>query len=108
MIVLIIPTVFNSTVGGTEGEKGVEQLSHVAAIVLLLLYGLFLYFQFKSHVDLFATETHHHLRDDCDYSYTTILVSWMAEVLVHSVEYAADDMGATSFVHRSDFATTIR
>ena len=36
MIVLIIPTVFNSTVGGTEGEEGVEQLSHIAAIVLLL------------------------------------------------------------------------
>ena len=100
MIVLIIPTVFNSTVGGTEGEEGVEQLSHVAAIVLLLLYGLFLYFQFKSHVDLFATETHHHEAPEMTKKdaiillvVATILVSWMAEVLVHSVEYAADDMG---------------
>ena len=100
MIVLIIPTVFNSTVGGTEGEKGVEQLSHIAAIVLLLLYGLFLYFQFKSHVDLFATETHHHEAPEMTKKdaitllvVATILVSWMAEVLVHSVEYAADDMG---------------
>ena len=57
MIVLIIPAVFNSTVGGTEGDEGVATLSHVAAIVLLMLYGLFLYFQFKSHVDLFATES---------------------------------------------------
>ena len=100
MIVLIIPTVFNSTVGGTEGEEGVEQLSHIAAIVLLLLYGLFLYFQFKSHVDLFATETHHHEAPEMTKKdaiillvVATILVSWMAEVLVHSVEYAADDMG---------------
>ncbi len=100
MIVLIIPTVFNSTVGGTEGEEGVEQLSHIAAIVLLLLYGLFLYFQFKSHVDLFATETHHHEAPEMTKKdatillvVATILVSWMAEILVHSVEYAADDMG---------------
>ena len=100
MIVLIIPTVFNSTVGGTEGEKGVEQLSHIAAIVLLLLYGLFLFFQFKSHVDLFATETHHHEAPEMTKKdaiillvVATILVSWMAEILVHSVEYAADDLG---------------
>ena len=100
MIVLIIPTVFNSTVGGTEGQEGVEQLSHIAAIVLLLLYGLFLYFQFKSHVDLFATETHHHEAPEMTKKdaiillvVATILVSWMAEILVHSVEYAADDMG---------------
>ena len=100
MIVLIIPTVFNSTVGGTEGEAGVEQLSHIAAIVLLLLYGLFLYFQFKSHVDLFATETHHHEAPEMTKRdaiillvVATILVSWMAEILVHSVEYAASDEG---------------
>ena len=68
--------------------------------VLLLLYGLFLYFQFKSHVDLFATETHHHEAPEMTKKdaiillvVATILVSWMAEVLVHSVEYAADDMG---------------
>ncbi|MED5231335.1 MAG: calcium/proton exchanger [Candidatus Thermoplasmatota archaeon] len=100
MIVLIIPTVFNSTVGGSEGEEGVEKLSHIAAIVLLLLYGLFLYFQFKSHVDLFATDTHHHESPEMTKRdaiillvVATILVSWMAEVLVHSVEFAAEDMG---------------
>jgi len=100
MIVLIIPAVFNSTVGGSEGEEGVTNLSHIAAIILLALYGLFLYFQFKSHVDLFATETHHHEQPEMSQRdaiillvVATILVSWMAEVLVHSVEYAADDMG---------------
>ena len=100
MIVLIIPAVFNSTVGGSEGEEGVANLSHIAAIILLALYGLFLYFQFKSHVDLFATETHHHEQPEMSQRdatillvVATVLVSWMAEVLVHSVEYAADDMG---------------
>ena len=100
MIVLIIPTVFNSTVGGVEGENGVMRLSHVAAVVLLFLYGLFLYFQFKSHVDLFATETHGHEAPEMSKRdaiillvVATILVSWMAEILVHSVEYAASDDG---------------
>ena len=100
MIVLIIPAVFNSTVEGSEGEEGVANLSHIAAIVLLGLYGLFLYFQFRSHVDLFATETHHHEEPEMSQRdavillvVATVLVSWMAEVLVHSVEYAADDMG---------------
>ncbi|MBK70784.1 MAG: calcium/proton exchanger [Euryarchaeota archaeon] len=100
MIVLIIPTVFNSTVGGTEGEEGVMQLSQVAAIVLLLLYGLFLFFQFRSHVDLFATEVHQHESPEMSKRdatillvVATILVSWMAEILVHSVEYAASDEG---------------
>ena len=100
MIVLIIPAVFNSTVGGSEGEEGVTNLSHIAAIVLLALYGLFLYFQFKSHVDLFATETHNHEEPGMSQRdavillvVATVLVSWMAEVLVHSVEYAADDLG---------------
>ena len=100
MIVLIIPAVFNSTVGGTEGDEGVATLSHVAAIVLLMLYGLFLYFQFKSHVDLFATESHNHEEPEMSQRdavillvVATVLVSWMAEILVHSVEYAADDMG---------------
>ena len=100
MIVLIIPAVFNSTVGGSEGEVGVTNLSHIAAIVLLALYGLFLYFQFRTHVDLFATETHDHEEPGMSQRdaaillvVATVLVSWMAEVLVHSVEYAADDMG---------------
>ena len=100
MIVLIIPTVFNSTVGGVEGEDGVMRLSHVAAVVLLFLYGLFLYFQFKSHVDLFATETHGPEAPEMSKRdaiillvVATILVAWMAEILVHSVEYAASDDG---------------
>ena len=100
MIVLIIPAVFNSTVGGQEGADGVTNLSHIAAIVLLMMYGLFLFFQFRTHVELFATETHDH--EDPEMSQrdaiillvvATVLVSWMAEILVHSVEAASEEMG---------------
>ena len=97
VIVLIIPTVFNFTVDGTAGDDGVEKLSHAAAIILLAIYGLFLLFQLKTHSHLFATENVHHEEPKMDQKdaiflliLATVLVSWMAEVLVHSVESAAE------------------
>ena len=97
VIVLIIPTVFNFTVDGTAGDDGVEKLSHAAAIILLAIYGLFLLFQLKTHSHLFATENVHHEDPKMDQKdaiflliLATVLVSWMAEVLVHSVESAAE------------------
>ena len=97
VIVLIIPTVFNFTVDGTAGDEGVEKLSHAAAIILLVIYGLFLLFQLKTHSHLFATDNVHHEEPQMDQKdaiillvLATILVSWMAEVLVHSVESAAE------------------
>ncbi len=97
VIVLIIPTVFNFTVDGTAGDDGVEKLSHAAAIILLVIYGLFLLFQLKTHSHLFATDNVHHEEPQMDQKdaiilliLATILVSWMAEVLVHSVESAAE------------------
>ncbi|MAD55983.1 MAG: calcium/proton exchanger [Euryarchaeota archaeon] len=97
VIVLIIPTVFNFTVDGTAGDEGVEKLSHAAAIILLVIYGLFLLFQLKTHSHLFATDNVHHEEPQMDQKdaiilliLATVLVSWMAEVLVHSVESAAE------------------
>ena len=99
MIVLIVPSVFHSAVGGEAGDLGVENLSHIAAVILLLIYGLFLLFQFRTHVHLFATEGQHHeeptmsQRDAIILLLTaTALVSWMAELLVHSVEEAAQEL----------------
>jgi|TARA_B100001996_G_scaffold280473_1_gene220924 Ca2+:H+ antiporter len=98
VIVLIIPTVFNFTVDGSAGEEGVEKLSHAAAIILLAMYGFFLLFQLKTHSYLFATETSHDESPTMEQKdaivlliMATILVSWMAEVLVHSVESAAEE-----------------
>ena len=97
VIVLITPTVFNFTVDGTAGDDGVEKLSHAAAIILLAIYGLFLLFQLKTHSHLFATDNIHHEEPQMDQKdaiilliLATVLVSWMAEVLVHSVESAAE------------------
>ena len=100
MIVLVIPTVFHSTVGGEVGDSRVEDLSRIAAVILLLVYSLFLLFQFRTHVHLFATDGSHHEEPEMTQRdsvillvVATVLVSWMAEILVHSVEYAAEDFG---------------
>ena len=100
MIVLVIPTVFQSSVGAEGGGSRLLDLSHIAAAILLLVYGLFLLFQFRTHVHLFATDGSHHEEPEMTQRdsiillvVATVLVSWMAEILVHSVEYAAEDFG---------------
>ena len=100
MIVLVIPTVFHSSVGGEGGDSRLLDLSHIAAAILLLVYGLFLLFQFRTHVHLFATDGSHHEEPEMTQRdsiillvVATVLVSWRAEILVHSVEYAAEDFG---------------
>ncbi len=100
VMVLVVPTVFHSAVGGSEGASGVENLSHIAALVLLVLYVLFLLFQFKTHSHLFATEGGHDEESTTSKKdamillvLATIFVSWMAEILVGSVEVAAAEVG---------------
>jgi len=82
------------------GDSRVQDLSHIAAVILLMMYGLFLLFQFRTHVHLFATDGSHH--EDPEMTQrdavillvvATVLVSWMAEILVHSVGSAAEDLG---------------
>lgn len=100
MIVLVVPTVFHSSVGGDVGDARVQDLSHIAAVILLMMYGLFLFFQFRTHSHLFVTDGSHHEEPEMTKRdavillvVATILVSWMAEILVHSVESAAEDLG---------------
>ena len=100
VLTLVVPTVFHATVGGEEGASGVERLSHAAAIILLAMYALFLMFQLKTHADMFATDGSHHEEPEMSMRdaaillvVATVLVSWMAEILVHSLETAAEDVG---------------
>ena len=46
IIVLVISTVFHSTVGGDVVDSRVQDFSHIAAVLLLMVYGLFLLFVF--------------------------------------------------------------
>ena len=53
IVALIIPSAVHHS-GGSIGD--VAKLSHYTAIVLLIIYGLALLFQLKTHVDVFAAE----------------------------------------------------
>jgi Ca2+:H+ antiporter len=98
VITLTIPTAFVLTAKGGDVTESVLQLSHAAAIILIILYGLFLLFQLRTHHDLFATGGSH----DEDESHmskreatvllvvATAMVAWMAEILVHSISEGAE------------------
>ena len=64
---LIIPTVFNQIVGQTvdpnpsdttqldpQKPLHIEEMSHGTAILLLLVYGCYLYFQLATHTDMYS------------------------------------------------------
>ncbi len=98
VIALIIPTVFHAAATNSSDDS-VLQLSRIVSLILLLIYGLFLLFQLKTHASLFATDGAHHespsmaKRDAAILLVVaTILVSFMAEILVHSLEDAAEEL----------------
>ena len=56
VVAFIIPSAVQHS-GGTVSD--VENISHYAAIVLLIIYGFALLFQLKTHAHVFATEAGH-------------------------------------------------
>ncbi|CAI8270271.1 MAG: Ca(2+)/H(+) antiporter [Methanobacteriota archaeon] len=99
MLALIIPATFAQS--GNHSTETIVNLSRIASIILLGLYGLFLLFQLKTHSHLFVNSTHH---EDEDAALTmkqaimllvssTILVAIMAEFLVGSIEHSAEALG---------------
>ncbi|MDP6905975.1 MAG: calcium/proton exchanger [Candidatus Thalassarchaeaceae archaeon] len=101
VITLTIPTAFMLTTDkADDAVTGALNLSHAAAIILIALYGLFLLFQLRTHQDLFATDGTHD--EDANMSkreaivlliVATLLVGWMAEILVHSLSVGATELG---------------
>ena len=94
VLAMMIPAAVN--IGG-GGFDSIVQLSRYAAIVLLIIYGLALLFQLKTHAHIFASEegVHHEEPKMTNKDawilliLATILVGWMAEILVHSIDSAA-------------------
>jgi len=95
VLALIIPTAVDSV--GLNSDS-IVTLSRYASIILLIMYGLSLLFQLKTHADIFVSEG----SSDGDHEpnmniknawmlliIATFFVAWMAEILVHSVDEAA-------------------
>jgi len=98
---LTIPTAFLFQNSESDAAiTGVLNLSHAAALILVALYGMFLLFQLKTHQDLFVAEGGHHEPAHMSKREAvalligaTILVGWMAEILVHSLSEGAEELG---------------
>ena len=99
IVAFIIPSAVHHS-GGTFSD--VENISHYASIVLLIIYGFALLFQLKTHAHVFATEPGHGHHENPTMTNqnawillitATILVAWMAHILVHSLEAAVVEWG---------------
>ena len=99
VMALIIP--FTLDIAGGS-PNAVLDLSRYAAIVLLLIYGLALIFQLKTHAYLYEStheqEGHEEPSMSVKDAWTllilaTIFVAVMAEILVHSIDAAASSWG---------------
>tara|TARA_B110000444_G_scaffold261531_1_gene314756 strand:+ start:10906 stop:12066 length:1161 start_codon:yes stop_codon:yes gene_type:complete len=97
VVAFIIPSAVHHS-GGSDID--VVNLSRYAAIVLLVIYGLALLFQLKTHADVFATEAGHGTHENPVMTnkdawslllIATALVAWMAHILVHSLEAAVNE-----------------
>ena len=102
ILALIIPAAAHHT-GSNVTDENILELSRYASLALLIMYGLSLFFQFKTHSDLFHSdeeESSHHEEPKMSIKdawtlliLATILVGYMAELLVHSVDKAASEWG---------------
>jgi len=101
VITLTLPTAYGFLPDESQTANGLMDLSHVAAFILILLYGLFLLFQLRTHHELFATDgTHEHEKPSMSQREaivlllgSTIILGWMAEILVHSVSEGGEALG---------------
>ena len=100
VIAFIIPSAIQNTSGSTIGD--IENVSRYAAIVLLVIYGFALLFQLKTHAHVFATTPGHGTHEEPEMTnrdawilliLATVLVAWMAHILVHSLEAAVVEWG---------------
>ncbi len=98
VLALIIPAAFHHSGNATDT---MVDLSRYAAVVLLAMYAFALFFQLKTHSHLFASQGHSEHEEPSMSNkdawilliLATVLVGWMAEILVHSVDTAAKEWG---------------
>mmetsp|Transcript_60148 Transcript_60148/g.127415 ORF Transcript_60148/g.127415 Transcript_60148/m.127415 type:complete len:478 (-) Transcript_60148:254-1687(-) len=98
-ISVCLPTMFKGVAGSTEEE--VLMISRVCSIFLMAVYGLFLFFQLKTHSDLFADEEDEEAHEE-NLSPTlsiillfccTLVVAACSDSLVDSIEDVSTNYG---------------
>jgi len=103
-ISLIVPAAFHY-LGGSAAIPKEAGLSVEISVILLVVYALGLLFSLKTHKQLFSSGTEQAEPHDAAWSagrsmlvltVATVLIAWMSEILVGSVEQAAHTLGMTS------------
>jgi Ca2+:H+ antiporter len=103
-LALIVPSAFHAVGSTAVSTQTVERLSLSIAALLLAVYALSLFFTLRTHCELFSSATGD---DDPGHGRTqwsiphavlvliavSVLIAWMSEILVGSVEQAALAMG---------------
>ncbi|CAO0793002.1 unnamed protein product [Mucor circinelloides] len=75
---LLIPAAFSATAAHTtEADNGIVNLSHGTAIILLIIYVLYLVFQLKTHSELFEDEA-----DEEEKPHTTLAFSVISLLVI--------------------------
>ena len=105
-IALIVPAAFHNLGAGVIGPDVEQRLSMAIALVLLAVYASMLVFSLRTHTALFsggeAGDGEHGAHPDHLWSVrravlsllgASALIAWMSEILVGSVEQAAQAMG---------------
>lgn len=95
VLALIIPSAVGHT---TSSSDSVLDISRGAALILLVIYLMFLLFQLRTHKEIFESAGSHHEEEPSMSNkdawtlliLATILVGWMAEILVHSIDATAE------------------
>ena len=103
LLLAVIAFIIPSALQHSNGSLGdIENISRYAAIVLLVIYGFALLFQLKTHAHVFATAPGHGTHEEPEMTnrdawilliLATVLVAWMAHILVHSLEAAVVEWG---------------
>lgn len=105
-IALILPAAYNAVVAA-RAPHGVQPLSLYIALVLLLVYGLFLLYSLVTHKNLFAGDpnaAHGGLAEQpwpvgkalLVLAVATALIAWVSEILVGAIEPSARQLGLSN------------
>jgi Ca2+:H+ antiporter len=104
-ISLVLPAAFHYLAVGFKGVEAMERdLSLEISIIMLVIYGLSLLFSLKTHKHYFATEALEEAHGDVwstgkslgILAAATTAVAVVSEILVHSVQAAAETFGMSS------------
>lgn len=105
-IALVLPAAYRAVLG-TEATAGLSSLSVAIAVVLLVVYALYLVFSLKTHSSLFSgsyvpEEGEGHMapwsarRALLVLAAATAVIAWMSEILVGAIEPTAQEFGLSN------------